>query len=583
MSVLFGAGCFNLPSWETVLTVPILSEKFYARDMLDSALFRAGGDSVIEFHVEQGFDTVRLAEQFGEFSSEDSFCLAVDSFVLSPVLELRTGAGMEDIIGRLPADSVRSPMPAFEHEHEVRAEVPCIEDAELAAGFLLARVDNRMPVRLDEATLDIEGLACIDFGTIEPRGSSERRADLTGARLRAVLDGRLAVGSAGSGSESVWVRVSDSVLLWLKVDSVRLRRGRVRLADSTRLGAEYHRVSYLQTRHNVRLDSAFLKRGAVHFSINNAMPVPMRPRLSVREFAFDSTVEVNAGEEMRFTLVLDGRTYRNDSPDSSRLTITAWVDAEPSGATVELGPEHRLVVGYRVGDLDIGYLSGEALDTVWSPEFTGSATIEFPERMEHIKFANVRLTGTAVNGLGFQGMLEARVVAYNPQGESASISRLIHVGPGTPESPTTSSAEVDVASLFNIAPHELRFTGRTAVLGRGAASDASWASGHAEIQTPLRARLIADTFRFGPWTVPLDSAVRPGRNKQLNSAELVVCVSNHLPLSLTGKLSLKRGPGYVADVRLAIPEPEIEMHTGRVVAARDSTLTLSCTCRRPTR
>ncbi len=570
--VLLLLACLHFPGWQTRLTVPVISHTVYARELLDSTLFRVGADSVMELYLEHDLDTIRPTDLFGTVEVSDTFSLMLDSFVLTPVLDLETGAGMDDIIGAAPPDSALMPVPAFRCEIPVSGSLPGIEHAEPAGGFVIARVENRTRVRLDTVRLELGGIGTFNLGPLDSMCAAAQRMELAGATLGSVLNGSMVLTGPGTGAESVWVRATDSVLVRVVIDSMRLRRGRIRPGDSTRMTARYAKTSYLHTRHRMRLDTALFGSGTIDFRLHNTMPLPLSVELCVEELGFDSAIDLGPGQRTEFPLELTGRGYRNRSPDSSRLTVCCFARVKPTGSFVNLDPSHGLEIEFDGRTETPDYLEGEALDTVWNTELHDTVAIDFPEQLAHLKFAHVWLHGTAVNAVDFAGVLEMTVTAVNPEAESTIARNTVVVNPGTPGQPEASSASSDIAGLFNIAPDRLFISSRAGLIGPGRAWSGSWLTGDVILQTPLRAKLIADTFRFGPWEIPIDSTVRPNSKRELKGAELVVHVVNHLPLAMTGRLLLWSPTADTAAVPIAVPEAQIDPGSGRVVAARDSTV-----------
>jgi hypothetical protein len=467
------------------------------------------------------------------------------------------------------------PVPEFRQELPVAHRLAGFEQVQLAGGLLRAEVDNRLPVNLDTCRLGLPGIGELDLGPVAAGGTVSRDLDLAGAVLDSMLAGTVRLWSAGTGQDSVWVRRSDSVVVRLVVDSVRLHSGRLRLADSARMGTERSSVSYLRTIHRVRLDTARFEQGLVGFSLDNTMPVGLEVRLSVAEVGFDSTVLVDANRVTELPLDLSSRSYRNTDPDSSRLTINASVRAVGTGELVEFEPGQGFRTGFGTSDLGLAYLEGEALDTLWSPVLVETLAIDFPEDLAKVKFSKVWLHATGYSAADFSGVLELSVTAHGRQGDTATAVADIEMAGGTPQEPRASTGSIEVARLFNVEPEMLVVEGRAGLLGPGRAWSESWVSGRVAVQTPLRAKLLPDTFRFGPWDVPIDSSIRPRAGRDLKSVELVVHVVNHLPARVTGDLVLSSTTAEPVGVRLAVPLPDIDPQNGRVVAERDSVLSLS--------
>jgi hypothetical protein len=137
-------------------------------------------------------------------------------------------------------------------------------------------------------------------------------------------------------------------------------------------------------------------------------------------------------------------------------------------------------------------------------------------------------------------------------------------------------ATAEVARLFNVVPDRLYISRRGGATGRGSAGPSSFVASSVKLEAPLHAALQPDTFRFGPWTVRLDSILKPLSLDWLDvdCAEVTVHVVNHLPVVPTGQLLLWAEPEETVAVSLAVPSAQIDPVTGRVIAAGDSLVTV---------
>ncbi|OYD15646.1 hypothetical protein CH330_05290 [candidate division WOR-3 bacterium JGI_Cruoil_03_51_56] len=564
--------CFHIPGWQTRVTVPIIARTFPVSEFLDTAFFRTGPDSVVELFIKKPLDTIRIRDQFGVIEMLDSFDIMLDSFVITPVLEKRTGVGVQDLIGTIPRDSLRLPIPRFGYEHSVYCSLPGIKSAELAGGVLVSRVENRTSIRLDTVRLELSGIGTMDFGPLDSMSGAELRTNLAGMKLDSAICGRLVLASSGTGSESVWVHIRDSVLVNLRVDSLRLCQGHICLCGSTGMHSCYHKISFLHTSHHMRLDSALMDNGTVSFVLDNTMPLPLGVELNIREVGFDTTIDMPAWARTAISLDLGGMAYRNPDPDSSRLTVSSVVSAMPNGKFVDLNLSQGLEVRFDGEIQSPEYLEGEALDTVWSSEMRDTLATDFPEQLSHMKFSHVLVHGTAVNALDFTGVIQITVIGFNPGAESAAVAGYLVINRGTPDHPASSFASLDVAGLWDIAPSVLVTCTRAGVIGEGRAWSESYLTGSVTLQTPLRAKLIADTLKFGPWKVPVDSGLRPNEQRQLKDAEVVVHVVNHFPLGIRAKLSLWSAGAESTAIPISVSQPQIDPEHGWVIAGRDSVL-----------
>ncbi len=570
--LILGVACFHLPGWETEVNVPILQRTFRVAEILDSGLFRAGPDSVMELFLDWTLDTVRATEHFGPVTSDDTLALTPLDFVLTPVASVRTGAGIGDLTGVVPSESLFVPLPGFDFELANDCRLPGIECLVLASGKLELSLANLTPVDLDRAVLTIDGIGTIDFGPLSAWETAQRRMDLAGTVLDSVMLGRLQLASTGTSGESVWVHPRDSVVLAWLVDSLQLRHGRFTLLAPTEMSSERTSESYLRSEYHVRIDSLLVSSGMAEFTVDNRFPVALDVLLSVPEVRFDTTLAIEPAGQVRFSLDLAGRGYRNPSPDSSQLTVASRVVVRHGSQTIELDSTETVTVLLTGQASALEYIEGVVFDTVWSPQFEYSVEASSPELLSRMDFLSVWLQSNAISAVGFTGLLAVEATAYSAAGESAIVCDTVPVTAGTPEQPSSSTAAIDIAPLVNVGPCRIRARARAGITGPGRAWNCSWFAGDVHIRAPLRIALESDTFTFGPWRVGVDPTKVPTLYDDIREAEIEVRLVNHIPVAMSGQLLCLSPQGETAAVALALPQPEIEPSSGVVAAASDSTI-----------
>jgi hypothetical protein len=572
LSPLLFVACFHTPGWETEPTIPIVSCRFYAAEILDSTVFRVGPDSVMELYRKWDLDTIRLCDQVGTVEADDTMDTKLDDFLLTPVADVASGAALGDMAGITVPDSEYLAVPGFGYEFPLDCSLPGFEHAELKTGVLRVEVFNRTGVAMDTVRLQLPGAAPLNLGPLAPMSRTTARCLLDGITVDSILAVRFRFAGNGTGGESVWVHARDSALVNVTVDSLRLARGRIRLLAPTRMTASSQSESYLHASSRVRLDSVLVASGALDFTLSNTLPLPLDTRVMVPEVGFDSVIPLAARQQAGFSLDLAHRGYRNTDPDSSRLTLSSVINARPGGQTVDVESLQGLNVHLSGRTLTVDYVAGEAIDTVWSPTQESTLIINSPKELARMRFAHVWLQCSAASTIDFGAVVDLTATAYNPAGESAVVESRVAVAAGLPEQPAVSVADLDVARLLNIGPSRLVASGRAGVTGPGRAWFRSYVSGVVMVVAPLRVVLVADTFDFGPWTIAVDSAKVPGIAKDVTAGEITVHLVNHLPVAMSGELRAWSQTGEAASVALSVPQPGIDPTNGRVIATSDSVI-----------
>jgi len=573
LGLLFLA-CVHQPKWDTDITVPILSRTFLSSELLDSALFRAGPDSVLELHVERTLDTVRVGDRFGPVGIHEAAEQALGDFGLASVLDTVYRISVMEMLGLIGLDSALLPIPPFRCELPFAARLRLIERAEPAGGYLVAQVDNRSLIRLDTVQLDLAGIGALVLGPVDPGDSAEARAGLAEATLDSLLAGDLVLAGLGSGGDSVWVHMRDSVFLRLAVDSLRLRRGRVLVSDTGQVSASWRRISRLRLEQPFVFDSVGFASGAIGCTLSSSLPLSLVVRVGMFELGFDTSFALAPYQELGVLLDLSNRWYRNPSPDSNQLTLSVLVGVVPTPEPAELESAQALVARIDGEIHAVNSVAGAAKDTAWGGYCTDTLITHLSSLIGRAKFAGIWLSCAAANASNFTSVAQFRLGAYNPAGESAVAETTVVIGPGAPEEPTLGFAVTEVARIFNVGPDRLYISRRGGAVGRGSAGPGSFLASHVVLEAPFRAALHPDTFRYGPRTVRLDSIAKLSRRLEIDSAEVAVRVVNHLPAVPSGELLLWVGSEETVRVKLGIPAARLDSLTGRVVAAGDSLVTV---------
>jgi hypothetical protein len=573
LALLLCAACLHIPGWQTALTVPIVSKTVPIAQLIDTTRFQVEPDSSLEFHFERDLDTISVSQQLNIFQTSDSAYLPLDHFVMTPVVEMRQSLGTGTIMGTTVPESGRIVIPPHQYEGNLTGELTSIHHAQILDGVLYSNIQNLTRVRLDTFELLIPGSQPLELGPIDTMSQVSIRSSIGTATLDSAYTLTLRLVTNGSDGDSVKVFARDSLKMDMRLDSVRLLNGQVELTSHTEMSASHHDVDYLRlTKYRVGIDSLIIRSGTMTFNVDNTIPLPLDIRIIAAEASFDSSFTVAANQDLFFTRELDKTVYRNQDPDSSDLTVTWYVNAVSNGLLVNLDSSQGLSGSIQFQTPAFTYLSGILYDTIWNNDHQTTFTPNFPDEFQHLKFSHAWLQLNLQNAVGFTGLLQAQVTAYNPAGESASLTGLALVGPGTPDQPADSQTQIDVVPLMDINPNRLSLTWHVGLYGRGQAWYESYGTGQALLLTPMRVAFTPETLRDGPWTVPISSEIRPSARQQLDSAEVFGHFVNHFPLAVSGRLLLDDSGPANADLRFGVPCPSLDPVQGWVTVPRDTTV-----------
>jgi hypothetical protein len=566
LTLLLFAACLHTPGLRTTLTVPILSRTFRLVDLLAGDWLEVTPDSLLRLRFAAELDSVRANDLIDTLHIGDSLLLTGADLVLTPVASGCWSVSPEDLFG--PAVGETVPIPQFSHDSVFTSGLPGVGHALLADGVLWVRVENRLPVRLDSLEVAVAGLGPVFVGAVE--SSACRRTDLGGLIVDSLVRCSLRFWSRGSQGQPVPIEPADSLLISLTVDSLRVRHGRVHPADSTSISGSTQSVSYLGTRHRIRIDSAFFAGGRLDFGLSNRLPFDVSATVRLPELDYCHSLELGAGDSTGYALDLADIGYRSSCPDSSRLTLVCVADRRSGPGTLQFDSTQGLWVRCSGGAPEVLSLAGEALDTVWSPARVETLAVEFPRWARRIRVRSLLLAGFARSAVGFDGVFDLAATALNAAGETAQAGAQWLVPAGSPEHPDSSTLVLNLARLANIGPDRLVVSGRAGVIGPGGLVRASYVAGRAEGIFPLQAKVLPDTVELGPWAAAVDTAVR----RQLGllaGAGVSMQVVNHVPLAASGELRLWRkwSPDTVR-LGFGVPAPVIDSALGIVVQPRES-------------
>lgn len=566
------------PSWESTLAVPIISRRFSISDLgfiPYVGQLEPGPNGVLQFNIRYHTDTLRASDVVTVFSGRSELRFALPDFVLSPIGMARVSLATSSLTGIGVTDSLLVVVPPFVAETSLIARIDGLDSILAAEAVMHVTIDNRSDLRLDSVFVRLPHTGGTVFAAeLQPRASMSQRTVVGQTVLRDPLTAVIAVNCRGSDGESLWLRASDSLVVSLLLDSLRVLGGRLELGQTTGAGTARADSLFLNGRHRVRVDSAVISSGSVGVQLTNRLPFGVRCSLFLVEVGRGQILELGPGDSLSWVADLAGLTYSNSNPDSSQLTLECRIAGQLPDGVVELAPDDAVNIVTQVESLSACYLCALVLDTIWGPVVAETLSWQLPDSLRAlpIRLSSVMLTGEMYSAFNVGGVCDLWFEAREPGGSVAGDSVRCVVPPGTPQAPSSGRFEIDVSRLVNIIPDRLCVSGRFGLAGPAEVWSGSFVTGQGSATVPMRVKLLPFVYRLGPWLVPLDSALRKFTNAYVRGAEIRADLSNHLPLSLRAELLLWSSELDTVRVATAIPQPSIDPINGWVIAPADTSV-----------
>ncbi|MBM3314912.1 hypothetical protein FJY71_03605 [candidate division WOR-3 bacterium] len=543
---LVGAFCLRppaLPQWDVEVAVPLYRGQLRLGDILDSTRFHVNPDSTLTFALAVPFETVRPDGALDLVGVDELHRLEASDFLFSRVGAAPTRFTLAELLPfPIPDTGVKARLEPFQVVCEHAVPIDGIESAELLEAVVTITAANHTGLRLDSLVVQ-SPVGPVRFGQLGPGGRAAERRETGGLAIASPLPLRIALGSPGTGPDSLRLTKLDSVVVNVEVDSVRIATGRVRLP---RASASRRCPVRLASAKPMRIDSLELAEGHCGFVVVNGFGIPLQvkltaPRLGVasdRDVAADGSTGLDVNLEH---LVIDNRSRTNSLFD---FYVTAAVPR--AGTWADIGKDDAVEVRYSTSGLKPRTIAGEFRQ----PVYVASRAFRLPlvpGGVNGLRLSSVELALDVQSEVGFPMELLTRLVAVRDGREVGTLERTLALQPARLGAAAQGSWVLPLAELVNTGADSIVWDYNVRILGQGHFETGSAVGGGAVVSSPLRLAMVPDTVATPAREVRLAEDHRRYLREYLIGGDGALTVANHLPVAVAGRLVLSRASGASVD------------------------------------
>ena len=615
------------PSWHTQLNVPLIDRAYTVAEIVeDEEKFLFDSQGRLGFHFEESIAPTTVGENFKLDGFAQSFQVGLtdlevptfnisyDRFFLSQLCSETQGKEGQRIV--LHACT-------FQRVSGEKHSDPNFRSATIATGQGRVYVANRLPVPLENVTLQLRDGATGDITISSPRISRINAGDsatvsfsLNGRRIPEENHWLISGSIPGSSGAAVLIQNNLSVDVLTQIDQLRVSRMEAKFPG---ISLMMDKVIELLPDMTISVQELAFQQGSVTITLDNKTPfsssdltmqlAEIKHRVTGQPLTFSLGLTPFVKSEAK----LDLRQYvaHLDLPaDGEKQNL----DVKVSGFTADLGDqfvrldENSTITAKVVfGDLIIDYLSGRSAEQqITLPPVIKS--VDLPERLDdldNVHFSAATMTmdlyNTVQMPLRFSGSLEAS----NDKGEKVFFTLDQSVNPGNGDSeartrlPIFTAQNSDMVKFMDIRPNRFIVQGQAWVgdgitVGRIQASD--YLRAEVVVDVPARISWTAKEVHLDTTQIQIKPASAEGNyydndeikrisgdvTDNLVSAVIQLKIDNHLPVGGTVQLHLAEALAQLHDKPevilgpVKLPAATVDV-LGQVLQARhiEATVTLS--------
>ena len=577
--VFLGHSCFKnpeAPRWDTDITIPLIWDTYSMSELIDtlrvtSEYLELGSDSVLQFFIEQDFDTLtNIIDSIANFR-QSTFTIPLVNFKIPKLTpDNLEPVRLSQVIpggGTLPDTSVVLPVPPIDTTVTTRCPIMHdIRSIKIEKGILRIRLNNYTHVRFD--SLVIQHLRTGDIDITIPFAPVEAMDSVS---KTIAINNKWAADSIACSLhlrklESEWTSVCkyDSIVVVVGFDSLNITGGEVKIPHlSHSMDTTLSLPTYSE--YPIHLDSIEFSEGSITLRADNSFPVNAKIRIESPEFGLDTIFQVVSRQSNSMIMNLEGRSFHNYDPIGTSFRCAVQVNVDSSEDYVSFSVEDSIESDMRVDDLDFESIYGEFTDDIVHTIPTETRGIEIPEGLSSIRIKEAMANLTLTNAIGIRGCADLTVEGRNSKtGASANVLINAVVDAGEIDNPTTSFFSTNLAPVINIAPDTIILWGEITLPAESfSVKKASWITGHASVTTPLRLSFEENTVHFDPDTIKIDEDTRETLS-HIRSGKLVVFLENRFPVGFDLDLVVEKGlpdPDTVIK-RISITVAPVNIETG---------------------
>lgn len=387
----------------------------------------------------------------------------------------------------------------------------------------------------------------------------------------------ISIFSPGTGEDSILASTQDSVIIRITLDSLRIYSGSFRAVPPKVAKKIKNRIYSIPSSYAIRINDLKFSAGNLQVSFNNNFPFFCTLQVTIPELDFDSMMLLTAFDTASCELELAGRNYTNNSDSLTPFTLQSVYSIIIDSFFVAVDSHNFIDVCCHFTDIEIDSLAGTILDTIVQKFSADTIHLHLPDLLHGIETVAALAVLDITNAIAFPMSLHLNLLGRNAAGETAVIDTFVAITPGSPAMPINTSLILNFNRLFNIHPTILIVQAKISAIGNGWINRHSYSTAAYTITMPLRIILHADTISFAPETVSITRRIRELVNDYADSADFYATLQNHLPLALTGTITLHNltnAPFETAQVYVCIPAGRVD-NLGIVIAPCDTSVKYS--------
>jgi len=555
--VFLGHSCLKnpeAPRWDTDITIPLIWDTYPMSELIDtlhatSEYLELGSDSVLQFFIEQDFDTLtNIIDSIANFR-QSTFTISLVNFRIPKLTpdNLKPARLSQVILGgdALPETPTVLPVPPI--NTTVTTSCPIMHDIksiEIKKGILRIKLNNYTHVRFDSLVIQDLRTGDIDitipFAPVEAMDSVSKTIAINNTRAADSIACSLHLRKLESESTSVCRY--DSIVVVVSFDSLNITGGEVKIPHlSHSMDTTLSLPTYSE--YPLHLDSTKFSEGSITLRADNSFPVNAKVRIESPEFGLDTIFQVDSCQSNSMTMNLEGKTFYNNDPIGTSFGCAVRVDVDSSAGYVLFSVEDSIESDMRVDNLDFESIYGEFTDDIVHTIPAEARGIDIPQGLSSLRIKEATANLTLTNAIGIRGSADLSIEGRNSKtGASANVLINGGVDAGSIDNPTTSSLSENLAPVINIAPDMIIISGKvTLPADVFSVKKTSWITGHVSVTTPLKLSFEEDTIHFDHDTIKIDEDTRETLS-HIRSGKLVVFLENRFPVGFDLNLVVEKGP-----------------------------------------
>jgi len=566
--------CFKKPSWETNLTIPLISRTFTVSSLIDTSFFNINNDSTIDFYLTGKLDTIFPIDSIRISDRIDSSFTALSDFVIRNLSTDTIGLDASDITSLvLPDTTILMTIPAFTQQIERNCYLRDIGSIFLTAGLVRVTITNNTRLIFDSAHCSLDGINIIEIPFIDSISKTEYSFALENIHLDSIMTFNIMLACHGSGEDSIPISRLDSLSFIITMDSLRIQSGNFRSIPPRMVQTVKTRIYSLPVNYQLRINDLKITTGQIQLAINNQFPFSCSASINITEFAYDTSLVLPEFQSTNFMLDLAGRLYNNPSSELTPITINYALEFLLDSTFIAITPDNYYKLNYEITNIQIDSIAATFIDTLRQTFASDPIAINLPDFLSQVQTVNALAMFEVCNALSFPMLLNLNMQTKNAQGDSAVLDTVFHILPGTPTNPVLSNLVVSFNNLININPNQAIVRATLASFGEGWLNRESFTTATYTIMSPLQVILRADTIYFDPTQVHIAENIRDLIINNIDTATFYAHLQNHIPARLSGQFIMENQTHDSVNININIPSGLVN-NLGYVTSPVDTNLAI---------